>query len=191
MKRITVCLIAIAVSSSATLAQTAAPRRVGLIDYVKAGYAGIKRDLLAAAERMPESDYAFKPSQMPEARTYAAVIGHAADGMFDACARAKGVPNPHPNVEKTLNEKAAVIKALAKAIALCDDVFSSLTDQTAQEYVRQGPAEVPRVAALMGLLAHNAEMYGISSVYLRAKNLVPPASERRDHGLRGRHLDDE
>jgi hypothetical protein len=31
----------------------------------------------------------------------------------------------------------------------------------------------------MGLLAHNAEMYGISTVYLRAKNLVPPASERR------------
>ena len=43
----------------------------------------------------------------------------------------------------------------------------------------QGPVEVPRVAAMMGLLAHNAEMYGISSVYLRARNLVPPGSERR------------
>jgi hypothetical protein len=29
---------------------------------------------------------------------------------------------------------------------------------------------------LMGLLAHNAEMFGISTVYLRAKNIVPPGS---------------
>jgi hypothetical protein len=35
------------------------------------------------------------------------------------------------------------------------------------------------VAALMGALAHNAEMYGIGTVYLRAKNLVPPGSEPR------------
>jgi hypothetical protein len=41
--------------------------------------------------------------------------------------------------------------------------------------VVQGPA-VPRSAALAGLLAHDAEMSGISTVYLRAKNLVPPGS---------------
>ena len=57
--------------------------------------------------------------------------------------------------------------------------FSALTDQSADEYFPQGPVEVPRVALLMGLLAHNAEMYGISSVYLRARNIVPPASEGR------------
>ena len=179
MKHIVACVIASTFSSVAVLAQAPAPRKVGLVDYVKAGHAGITRDLLAAAERMPEADYAFKPTTMREARTFAAVIAHAADGMFDACARAKGVANPHPDVEKTLTAKTPIVKALTESIALCNDVFSTLTDQTAQEYVRQGPAEVPRVAALMGLLAHNAEMYGISTVYLRARNLVPPASERR------------
>jgi hypothetical protein len=29
---------------------------------------------------------------------------------------------------------------------------------------------------LAGLLAYNAEMFGISTVYLRSKNLVPPGS---------------
>jgi hypothetical protein len=99
--------------------------------------------------------------------------------MFGSCARAKGVPNPNPDVEKRLIKKADIVKALADSIAFCDEAFSSLTDQSAGEYVRQGPVEIPRGAALMGLLAHNAEMYGISSVYLRAKNIVPPASERR------------
>ena len=74
------------------------------------------------------------------AHTYAGVIAHAADGMFDACSRAKGVPNPHPDVEKTLTDKAQIVKALAKSIALCDEVFGSLTEQNAQEFVRQGPA---------------------------------------------------
>lgn len=175
------CLATFLVSSSPVLAQAQAPavQKVGLVQYVKAGYGGIKRDLLAAAERMPETDYGFKPSQMSEARTYGAVIAHAADGMFGGCARVKAVPNPQPEIEKTLTSKADIVKALADSIAFCDEVFSTLTDQNAQDYVRQGPVEVPRVAAMMGLLAHNAEMYGISSVYLRARNLVPPGSERR------------
>jgi hypothetical protein len=177
--KLTACLVMVAVSSSVASAQTAVPQKVGLVQYLQASYAGIKRDLIAAAEKMPEADYGFKPSQMTEARTYGAVIAHAADGMFGACARAKGVPNPNPDVEKRLIKKADIVKALADSIAFCDEAFSSLTDQSAGEYVRQGPVEIPRGAALMGLLAHNAEMYGISSVYLRAKNIVPPASERR------------
>ena len=33
--------------------------------------------------------------------------------------------------------------------------------------------------ALAGLIAHNSEMYGISTVYLRAKNIVPPSTEQQ------------
>ena len=177
MRIIVAGFLAFALSATAG-SQTPAPRRVGLLDYVKAGHAGMKKSLMAAADLMPAADYAFKPSQMPAARTYAGVIAHATDGMFDACSRAKGVPNPHPDIEKTLTDKAQVVKALAESMALCDEVFGSLTEQNAQEYVRQGPAEVPRIASLMGLLAHNAEMFGISTVYLRGKNLVPPGSDR-------------
>ena len=93
--------------------------------------------------------------------------------------RAKGVPNPSPGLEKKLSSKPEIVKALAASIEFCDEVFSALTDRTAGEYVKQGPGEITRAAALVGVLAHNAEMYGISTVYLRARNLVPPASERR------------
>ena len=58
-------------------------------------------------------------------------------------------------------------------------VQTVLTGENAGDFVRQGPVEVPRIAALVGVIAHNAEMYGITTVYLRARNLVPPASERR------------
>ncbi|CAN5875020.1 hypothetical protein BH24ACI5_BH24ACI5_26280 [soil metagenome] len=177
--KLTASLVMVAMTAPLAIAQTPAVRKVGVVEYIQAGHAGITRDLVAAAERMPEADYGFKPSQMNEARTYGAVIAHAADGMFAACARAKSLPNPVPDVEKKAAGKAEIVKALAQSIAFCEDAFSGLTVQNANEYVRQGPVEIPRQAVLIGLLAHNAEMYGISTVYLRAKNLVPPASERR------------
>jgi hypothetical protein len=172
-------LIIAAWSASIAFAQVPAVRTVGLVQYLQAGYAGGKRNLIAAADKMPDADYPFAPSSMPDARTFGAVIAHAADGMFAACATAQGVANPSEPIEKTRTHKAEIVKALAQAIELCDDAFSALTDQRAAEYVRQGPVEIPRAAVLIGVLAHNAEMYGISTVYLRAKNIVPPASQSR------------
>ena len=174
-----VCLLIVVVCAPVPIAQAPAGRKIGLIQYLQAGYAGGKRNLVAAAEKMPDADYGFKPSQMNETRTFGAVIAHAADGMFAACATAKGVANPATDVEKTHANKAEIVKALASSISFCDEAFSALTDQSADDYVRQGPVQIPRTAVLMGVLAHNAEMYGISTVYLRAKNIVPPGSERR------------
>jgi hypothetical protein len=176
--KVVTCLVIVAVCAPVAIAQTSARRKIGLIPYLQAGYAGTKRDLLAAAEKMPDADYGFKPSQMSEARTYGAVIAHAADGMFGACATARDVATP-ATVEKRLTNKVEIVKALADSIAFCDVAFAALTAESAEEYLPQGPVEIPRAALLMGVLAHNAEMYGISTVYLRAKNLVPPASERR------------
>jgi hypothetical protein len=68
---------------------------------------------------------------------------------------------------------------MADSFAFCDDLFSSLTEATVTDFVKQGQGEVQRGAALVGLVAHNAEMYGISTVYLRSKNLVPPGTERQ------------
>ena len=41
-----------------------------------------------------------------------------------------------------------------------------------------GRGHAARAAVVAGLLAHTSEMYGISTVYLRSRNIVPPASER-------------
>lgn len=129
---------------------------------------------------MPEADYGFKPGSMPEVRTYGQLFAHVADGQFGTCAAVKGVPNPNQgkNLEQELKAKAEFVKTLADSFAFCDDAFSSLTDANAMEFVKQGPGEVARSAVLAGLLVHNSEMYGISTVYLRAKNLVPPSTER-------------
>jgi uncharacterized damage-inducible protein DinB len=169
--------------------QPPAGQKIGLATSLQNGYAGIKRNFTAAAEKMPEADYSFKPGSTPEARTYAQVIAHIAQAQFGQCSGIKGVPNPMAGkqLEQELKTKAEVTKALADSYALCDDLFAQTTDANATEMVKAGANEVTRAAALYGLIVHGNEMAGTAYVYLRSKNLVPPPTEGR--GMRGRGAD--
>ena len=158
----------------------AAGQKVGLATSLQRGYAGIKANFTAAAEKMPEADYSFKPGSTPEARTYAQVIAHIAQSQFGACSGWAGVPNPMAGkqLEQELKTKAEVTKALAESFALCDKAFEAVTDANATEMIKAGQNEVTRAAALYGLIAHDNEMAGTAYVYLRSKNIVPPSTER-------------
>jgi hypothetical protein len=179
---------ALVLSASTLFAQMPpAGQKVGLAASLQNGYAGIKRNFTAAAEKMPEADYNFKPGSTPEARTYAQVIAHIAQSQFGQCSGLTGVANPMAgkNLEKDLTTKADVVKALAESYALCDKAFADVTDANAVEMVKAGQGEQTRVAALYGVIVHGNEMAGTAYVYLRSKNIVPPSTERAMMG-RGR-----
>jgi DinB family protein len=161
-------------------------QKIGLATSLQRGYAAFKRNFTGAAEKMPESDYGFKPGSTPEARTFAQVIDHIAQSQFGQCSAMKGVPNPMQGkqLEQELKTKAEVTKALADSFALCDDLFSGVTDASAAETMKQGQNEITRAAALYGVIVHGNEMYGTAAVYLRSKNIVPPSTEAQ--GMRGR-----
>jgi len=163
-----------------------AGQKIGLATSLQRGYAAFKRNFTGAAEKMPESDYGFKPGSTPEARTFAQVIDHIAQSQFGQCSAMKGVPNPMQGkqLEQELKTKAEVSKALADSFALCDDLFSGVTDVNAAETIKQGPNEITRAAALYGVIVHGNEMYGTAAVYLRSKNIVPPSTEAQS--MRGR-----
>ena len=84
--------------------------------------------------------------------------------------------------ERDLKTKSEFVKALADSFTACDEAFGTLTDANANEYMKVGQGEVVRSAVLTGILAHNSEMYGIATVYLRAKNLVPPSTTHQTQG---------
>jgi hypothetical protein len=167
-------------SAAPVLAQQPTVGKVGVARVLQASYAASKGNLVSEAGKMPETDYGLKPGTMPEVRTFGQLFGHVAAGQFGVCAAVKGVPNPMAS--KSLEDyktKADYVKVLSDSFAFCDDAFSSTTDENAMEFIRQGPNEMPRAAVLFGLLAHNAEMYGVGTVYLRLKGLVPPSTERQ------------
>src|SRR4026207_1045164 len=91
----------------------AAGQKIGLATSLQNGYAGFKRNFTAAAEKMPEADYTFKPGSTPEARTHAAVIAHLAQAQLGQCSNLTGEPNPMAGkqLEQELKTKAEVTKA--------------------------------------------------------------------------------
>ena len=155
---------------------------VGIATGLQRQYAALKGNLTQSAEKMSEADYGFKPKD--EIRTYGQLWGHVANAQFNQCAQAKGVPSPiqGQNLEQKTT-KAEFVKALADSFTFCDDAFSTLTDASAAEMLtggRGGPTA--RSVALLGLIAHSNEMYGIGTVYLRLKGLVPPSTENQGRG---------
>ena len=161
-------------------------QKIGIAQSLQNGYNNLKRNVTQAADKLSEADYSFKPGSMPEVRNFGQLFAHVAQAQFAQCSGVKGVPNPNQgkNLEEELKTKADITKALADSYALCDDAFSSTTDENAMQPVRQGNNEVTRAAALYGVIVHGNEMYGTSAVYLRLKGVVPPSTEGR--GRRGR-----
>jgi len=77
-----------------------------------------------------------------------------------------------------------LVKALNDAFTYCDSVYTALTDASGSQVIDITQENGRQTRNLrMGLLTlnygHNNEIYGSMVVYLRMKNIVPPASEPR------------
>lgn len=186
MKTVICLMFACVLMASPARAQAPAAQagqKVPFSEGLRRSYNTIKMNLTEAAQKFDEAGYGYTPS--PEIRGYGAQLAHVANSQFNACAAATGQANPHQgsNLEKTKTTRADIIQALADSFAFCDPAFANLTDQSALELVRQGQNEVARGSVLANLIAHGNEEYGIMTVYLRTKGMVPPSTER---GMRGR-----
>lgn len=162
---------------------------VGIAAGMQQQYNFLKNNLTQAAEVVPEAGYSQKVGTMGEVRTYGQVIGHVAAAQFGQCSGALGVPNPNQgvNLEDPAKTRADLIKALADSFALCDKAFAGLTDANATEMIPNGRGgQAARAMGLIGMLTHGNEMYGISTVYQRAQNIVPPSTAARGRGRGGR-----
>lgn len=141
----------------------------------------IRRDLLESAEAMPAADYAFKPT--PQIRSFAELVGHVASANNYFCSMAKGEAPPSTvNFERTVTDKAALVKALGSALSYCDAVYKETTEANANQPVKLagpgGTGQSTRALVLMFNTTHNNEHYGNVILYLRLKGIVPPSTAR-------------
>ena len=137
----------------------------------------VKNNLVKAAEKMPESNYAFKPT--PEVRSFGQIVGHVADAQYAFCSAALGETNPLPGIEKGKTTKADLVQALNEAFAYCDKAYNGMTDAHAVEMVKFFGRDQAKLTVLAFNSAHNDEHYGNMVTYMRIKGLVPPSSESR------------
>jgi hypothetical protein len=142
------------------------------------GYTVLQRDLLEAAELMPEADYLFKPT--PETRPFGQLVSHLALSQFAVCSGLQGGLSPKATEkEETLRSKAVLIELLKESAKFCDPLVNAMTDEGMVQLMKAGPNEVARGLAVAGLNIHGNEMYGTIAVYLRLKGIVPPTTARQ------------
>ena len=141
----------------------------------KGVYGGVKNILLRSAEKMPEENYTFKPTDA--VRNFGQIIGHVADAQYTFCSIALGEKNPAPKIEQTKTSKADLIAALKDAFAYCDKSYDGMTDASATQMVTLFGGDTPKLGVLTVNNVHTIEHYGNLVTYLRIKNIVPPTSE--------------
>jgi uncharacterized damage-inducible protein DinB len=177
-KRLCCLLIALAAAPVALHPQdtTAAPSNP-ITASEKGFYTLVSGEVIAAAEKMPEQNYSFKPT--PEVRSFGQLVGHVADAQYGFCSTATGEPNPMKDVEKTKTSKADLVAALKDAVAYCNKAYAGMTDAQGSQMVKLMNYDVARLAVLSVNTAHTDEHYGNMVTYLRLKGIVPPSSEKR------------
>jgi len=143
--------------------------------YNKIFYTRMKTILVGSAEKMPEENYNFKPTDA--VRSYGQIVGHLADAQYNFCSMALGETNPGLKIEETKTTKADLVAALKGALAYCDKAYDGMTDASGTQTVKLFGMDMPKFGVLNINNAHDMEHYGNLVTYMRLKNIVPPTSE--------------
>ena len=144
--------------------------------YNKIFYARMKMILVSSAEKMPEENYNFKPTD--SVRSYGQIVGHVADAQYNFCSLALGENNPGLKIEETKTTKADLVAALKGALAYCDKAYDGMTDASGAQMVKLFGMDMPKFGVLNINNAHDMEHYGNLVTYMRLKNIVPPTTEQ-------------
>ena len=171
MNRFAVMVLAATLTGGCVLqAQSVA----SLITEQKGAYTAVKNNLLKAADKMSEADYAFQP--VKEIRTFGALIAHIA-GQIRTCGTVMG---EQKQVDMNKTAKADLVALLKQSFDQCDAAWESMNEKTALETIAGRGGQRTKLGTLIGTtVVHNNEEYGYLAVYMRLKGVVPPSSEPR------------
>ena|SRR5215471_3216946 len=155
------CCVAVVLSAQNNLKTTVTQRY----------FAGVRRNLEAAADAMPEAKYGFKltDGQM----SFAEWINHSTERNFADCAVLKAETAPEAAKKVAgLKSKAEVSQALKDSFAYCAAAIEGIDDQKVL-------ASPQMTYSLLHVVVHNNEIYGNIAGYLRSSGIVPPSTASR------------
>jgi uncharacterized damage-inducible protein DinB len=141
----------------------------------KQAYGTQKKVLVGFAQKMPEENYKFKPTDA--VRSYGQIVGHIAESQYVFCSLVLGEKNPAPKIEPTKASKAELIAALKDAFAYCDKAYDGMTDASGAQMVKFQGNDTPKLSVLSANIMHTVGHRGNLITYLRIKGIVPPTSD--------------
>jgi len=161
--------------------RAAAPNGTAETDY-KAMFAKhwqiSKEFTLAVAEAMPAESYDFKPN--PEEQGFGQLMVHIAAQNSDSCASATGTQPPPSIPSSTLypppTDKQTAIKFLTISFDTCAKALDAMPPELWNKEVYKFRGQpVLASEALWYTFTHTAHHRAQAEVYLRLKNIKPPA----------------
>jgi len=176
--------VAASAPAAAVTQQTAQPAPT-IASVVDGEISGIEKEIVAAAEAMPEDRFNFSPeslkipgSEYKGVRTFAGQVKHVAvaNHFFWAPLTGDTVPDAweHENAPENLKSKAEIIQFLKESFALGHKAAATLTADNILQSA--GKSKSTRLFLATFGVAHAYDHYGQMVEYLRMNGIVPPAS---------------
>jgi hypothetical protein len=143
----------------------------------KGVWSGIRDSFIRQAEAMPDDNYSFKAAA--DTRNFGEVIAHIADTQAGMCSAVSGNAKKVDAASK--KTKAEIVAALKEASAHCDAAWDSVTEANAFDQLNM-MGKRSKLGLLEFNTIHTEDELGYTSVFLRLKGIVPPASVPRGRG---------
>jgi uncharacterized damage-inducible protein DinB len=133
---------------------------------------------IAVAEAMPADGYSYVPpsSVQPPERTFAGLLIHIGESDANFVGKIAALENsvPKPPAPGT-TDKDVIIRYLNDVHEFTTKAIEGLTEEQLTKMVGPARRPLPGQEALLGIFTHEAHTRAQCEVYLRLKNVKPPA----------------
>ncbi len=174
MKRLCLCIIALAAATSTLHAQYN-PASNTLSTEAQKAWNRTFKNVGEGAGQMPEDKYSYKPT--PESMSFRDIIAHVADSAMGACSSLNGARKTAGAAQ--MKTKAELADALKAAQAECDKAYAP-DDAKDLEMVTGGfGGPQTRLSSLWGNTVHIEHEYAQMAVQIRINGIVPASTADR------------
>jgi uncharacterized damage-inducible protein DinB len=135
------------------------------------------KNMIAAAEQMPEDKYSYHPT--PDQWTFGKLVSHVAQSNGGLCGALSGSTAPAALHVSDTASKADLVAALKASFDFCGPVLDGLTDAKLGGTVTLFHRTMPRTMVLMLLPVDLADHYSQMAAYLRLNGMLPPSAQPR------------
>jgi hypothetical protein len=143
-----------------------------------------EKEIVPAAEAMPEEKYAFVPVEgdFRGTRTFAEQIKHLSAANYQLAARILGAKPPHDerneSAPDSIKTKQQVVEYLKSSFVYLHKAVATINEQNLVVPIpgAKGTWQRTRLGLAADAVAHSYDHYGQMVEYLRMNSIVPPAS---------------
>lgn len=133
------------------------------------------KNMIAAAEAMPEDKYSYHPT--PDQWTFGKVVAHIAQSNGALCGALSGTAAPATLTVSETASKADLVAGLKASFDFCGPILDGVTDAKLGETLTVFHRTMPRAMVLMLVPVDLADHYSQMAAYLRLNGILPPSAQ--------------